>query len=50
MMRNDRNHEKPPYGCYWQNLDHDRKIPSTNFVDNLVVTGRERRIFGGLMK
>jgi hypothetical protein len=42
--------KKIPYGCDWQNLDHDRKLPSTNFVDNLVVTGRERRIFEGLMK
>ncbi len=34
----------------WQNADQDRKMPSTNFVDNLVVNGNESGIFEGLIE
>jgi hypothetical protein len=50
MTRNDWIHEKLPYFCIWQNVDHGRKISSTNFVDNVVVTGNECRISEELIK
>jgi hypothetical protein len=34
----------------WQNTDQKRKIPSTNFVDNLVVNANDRGFSEGLIK
>ncbi len=34
----------------WQNADQNRKMPSTNFVDNLVATGNKSAFLEGLIE
>lgn len=51
MTRNDvRHHKKKAHYRDGQNADQERKIPSTNFVDNLVATGNKCGIFEGLIE
>jgi hypothetical protein len=48
--KNVRHYEKKAHYRDWQNADQYRKMPSTNFVDNLVATGNKSGNSEGLIE